>query len=550
MIRGDAHGRQRSALRLLVAAAALLIYVVDPSEDPGRRPFGQGVLMSFVVYSAALYALRRTRTLPASLAAWLDVAWITLLVAVSEATSSVFFPLYLLPILYASFGGGFRPGMAVVVACAASFAVVGTLTAPRDAGFDPAPYLVRSLYLLVLGYVTAVWGGHEVRSRARLDLLREVTALSNPRFGIDRMVGRLLEALRDHFDADSCRLVVAEEETGGAWVRTAARAKPASEQVTLPPETAGVLLAGPADAAVLVHAPRGRGGETSPKVQQLLPGAAAPAPGEPASGAALAELLEAGSLASVPFRYRANATGRLLLVRRHPRAFDPGDVEFLRQVVAQVAPVLDSVRLVDRLASDAAEEERLRIARDLHDSVIQPYLGLRLGLAAAQRALDAGRTEDGKQDVARLVELADGEIQTLRGYVRGLRSAGGTPSAGLLVSGVRRFCERFSDATGIRVDVATEGPPVESDRLAAEAFQMVAEALSNVRRHTSASRIEVHLASTGDRLCLTVTNDGAGPNDRPFSPRSLRERASALGGAVQVEGPAGGKTAVHVEIPL
>jgi signal transduction histidine kinase len=547
MTADEAQVRQRSGLRLLVAAAGLAIYLLDPSEHPGRRPLALGVLAGFLAYAAALFALRRTRSVPSSLAPWLDLAWVTAFVGVSEATSGVFYPLYLLPITYASFGGGFRPGIAVVVASAASYLLVGLLTSPSDPGVDPIRYFVRSLYLLILGYVTAVWGGYEVRSRSRLALLREVTALSNPRFGVDRTVGRLLEALRAFYGADSCRLVV--EEEGRTWMRTAARGAPPGQAADLPREVADVLLAGPGDAAVRV-ALRHRAVGPEVRVELLAAGASEPTAGEPALGAALAEALEAGALVSVPFRYHANARGRLHLVRVRPEPFAAHEVDFLRQVIDQVSPVLDNVRLVDRLASEAAEEERLRIARDLHDSVIQPYLGLRLGLAAVQGALAEGRTEEGRENVSRLVELADAELQTLRGYVRELRTAGTTPSAGPLDTGVRRFCERFSAATGIRVDVALDAVPALSDRLAAEVFQMVAEALSNVRRHTSAGRAGVRLSADGERLRLAVENDGAGQDDRAFSPRSLGERAAALGGTARVERPAPGRTAVHVEIPL
>lgn len=548
MTADEAHVHQRSGLRLLVAAAGLAIYLLDPSEHPGRRPLALGVLLAFLAWAAALYALRRRRAVPSSIAAWLDVAWVTLLVAASEATSGVFYPLYLLPITYASFGGGFRRGITVVVASAVSYLVVGLLTSPGDPGVDPIRYVVRSAYLLVLGYLTAVWGGHEVRSRTRLALLREVTALSNPRFGVDRTVGRLLEALRSFYDADSCRLVV--EEEGRTWMRTAARGAPPGEPADLPREVADVLLAGSADAAVLVRERRRWGGRVERRTELLGPGAAEPAPGDAGLGASLAGALEAEALVAVPFRYHANARGRLLLARARGAPFEPHDVEFLRQVIDQVAPVLDNVRLVDRLASDAAEEERLRIARDLHDSVIQPYLGLRLGLAAAQGALAAGRIDEGRENVARLVALADGELQTLRGYVRELRTPGAPPSVGPLDAALRRFAERFSAATGIRVDVALEAVPALSDRLAAEVFQMVAEALSNVRRHTSAGRAEVRLSAAGERLHLVVENDGAGEGPAAFTPRSLDERASALGGGVRVERPAPGRTAVHVEIPL
>jgi signal transduction histidine kinase len=150
--------------------------------------------------------------------------------------------------------------------------------------------------------------------------------------------------------------------------------------------------------------------------------------------------------------------------------------------------------------------------------------------------------------VARLLELADGEIQTLRGYVRDLRAGGAARSAGLLTGGVRRFCERFTAATGIQVDVSMEGQPLENPRLAAEVFQMVTEALSNVRRHTPAARAEVRIAIDAERLHLTVANEACGA--QPFSPRTLTERAAALGGSMRIDTPPGGPTAVHVEVPL
>jgi signal transduction histidine kinase len=79
---------------------------------------------------------------------------------------------------------------------------------------------------------------------------------------------------------------------------------------------------------------------------------------------------------------------------------------------------------------------------------------------------------------------------------------------------------------------------------------MVAEGLANVRRHTSAGRSEVRIEVAGDRLRLTVTNDEAGPGAPDFHPRSLGERAAALGGTVRVEHPEPGTTAVCVDIPL
>jgi signal transduction histidine kinase len=97
--------------------------------------------------------------------------------------------------------------------------------------------------------------------------------------------------------------------------------------------------------------------------------------------------------------------------------------------------------------------------------------------------------------------------------------------------------------------VTSAGPPI-ADRLGAEVFQMVAEALSNVRRHTAAARAEVRIETVDGQLRVTVANDGAPADPAPFFPRSLGERAAALGGNLTIEHPARGTTAVHLQIPI
>jgi len=207
---------------------------------------------------------------------------------------------------------------------------------------------------------------------------------------------------------------------------------------------------------------------------------------------------------------------------------------------------LDNIRLVDRLASGAAEEERHRIARDLHDTVIQPYLGLQLGLIALRHQLTNGGT-DGKDTLERLIALNNDGVADLRRYVRELRDS--NERDGELLPAVRRFGAKFAAATGIAVHVEAETEIHISERLAIETFQMVAEGLSNVRRHTDATRATVGLTCRNRHLTLRIENSGA-EQWEPFTPRSISERATALGGRARVERRADNTTVVLVEIPL
>src|SRR6185295_2468372 len=104
-------------------------------------------------------------------------------------------------------------------------------------------------------------------------------------------------------------------------------------------------------------------------------------------GEALAEFLSARSFVGVPLQYRERLRGRILISSERAHAFDVGDAVFLQHVANQIMPVIENIRLVERLASDASEEERNRIARSVHDRVIQPYYGLQIGLKALQSVL-------------------------------------------------------------------------------------------------------------------------------------------------------------------
>jgi signal transduction histidine kinase len=268
--------------------------------------------------------------------------------------------------------------------------------------------------------------------------------------------------------------------------------------------------------------------------------------GPPPPSERVATLLECESFVTVPLRSQRETVKRLYLITRRRHAFTAADVDLLLQVSTYLMPILDNIRLVDRLASGAAEEERRRIARDLHDSVIQPYLGLQLGLTALHRQLVAGGT-DGKDTLERLIALTNEGVTDLRRYVRELRDGG--EREGELLPAVRRFGAKFSEATGIAVHVEAETDIHVNERLAIEAFQMVAEGLSNVRRHTDAAQATVGLACRNRHLILRIENAGA-EQWEPFTPRSIAERATALGGRARVERRADNGSLVVVEIPL
>jgi signal transduction histidine kinase len=543
-------------MRLLLAASALLVILIVPTEPSRLVAATYTVLVLYTLYSVVLYvlALRDSAflTFIITWAHWVDVGWYVLLIALTSGTSSIFFFGFFFSILVASFRWGFASGLRVTGASALLFSTIGFVTATVADRFELDRFLLRPIYMLVLGYMIAYWGGFEIALKRRLTLLQEITGFSNPRFGVEHTIGTLIERLRAFYNADVCLLVLADSSTGEHRLFRADRdaSDRRIEARCITADVARLFLAVPADLAVVYpgnrrgwHRWRGASTYYAYNVQTRAPTADAYA-----ASAALAATLDGESFVSVPWRDRSEASGRLYLVAERPNAFTASDADFLLHVMEHVMPVIDNIRLVDHLATDAAEEERKKIARDLHDSIIQPYIGLHLGITAVRQKLASGST-DVTDDIERLLTLTNDGIADLRGYVHGLRDA--NEQRGGLIPAVRRFASKFGEATRIDVQVKADETIRVNDRLAAEVFQMVAEGLSNIRRHTTATRATIAFACRNERLVLWIENEGDGtPARSDFTPRSLTERAKALGGRIHVQRCDDTSTMITIEIPL
>lgn len=536
--------RLTSAMRLVLAASALLIIYIDPSEPAHFVGLTDIALVLYTIYSAVVcdLAVRRSPLLPRKILHWLDVAWYVPLIALTGGNSSLFFFFFFFAILVASFGRGFSSGLWVTLVSTLAFTLVSYLTIPWDGNFE-LNRLLLLIDLLVIGFMIAYWGGSEIKSRARLGLLKEVSLLSNPRFGVDQTIHSIIESLRSFYHADACLLVLVKNSNGGGPYqlhRVDRNNAPGYAPSEMTEEMVRVFLGASSTQAAIYN--KGMHGKTllyDIRTGQLTKSGS--------GGFKLLNAFEGKSCLTVPVHNRNQMLGRLYVVGG-ARPFDYAEIDFVLQLIGQVIPVLENIRLVDRLASAAAEQERKRIAQDIHDSVIQPYIGLQFGLAAVSQKLKAGNM-DVMNEIRDLMELTDGEIAELRRYVGGLRR-GESPQNPFLPA-VRRFASKFSEATGLHIDVKASGDLPIYDRLGAELFQMIEEGLSNVRRHSSSSYAKVEISRQNGNLVLQLKNHRrVGLADASFTPRSIADRAAALGGQTVVFTDKNNDTVVSVQIPL
>ena len=548
---GSINNRMIAVMRLVMASAILLIFFLDSTwtgQSVASPSFN--ILIFYTLFSLVLYLFEfyERPLIPAITAHWVDVGWYALLIAVSNDVNSIYLYGFFFSILIASFRWGFKSGLQVVIVSAALFIIIGMLPAPVRSELPLNQFLIRPIFLVALGFMIAYWGGLEIKLKRRLALLREVNTLSNPRFGVDRTIGSVMERLRSFYEADVCLLVMSDLHTAELHLRRADRrdpekathAQPASEQtlarLTTLPASYGVVRRGRwcrwfrvgKNCYAIDLAKGTRVDIQDEKIEEL------------------ATALDASSFITVPLRYRNEEVGRIFLTSSRP-VFESSDVSFIVQVFDQVLPIIDNIRLVDRLALDAAEYERQKIARDIHDSVIQPYIGLQIGLSAIRQKLHLGIDVTG--NVERLLQITGEEVADLRQFVSTLK-ANGRRSENLLPA-VQRFADKFGKVSGIKIYVEATSEICINDRLAAEAFQMIAEGLSNIRRHTESQQADIEMSCQDGQLTLHIKNYGGGDAaDTSFVPRSITERAVALGGQASVRQTLDGGTVVAVEIPL
>jgi signal transduction histidine kinase len=193
---------------------------------------------------------------------------------------------------------------------------------------------------------------------------------------------------------------------------------------------------------------------------------------------------------------------------------------------------------------DAADAERRRIERDLHDGAQQRLVSLAMNLGLARKTLKDVPPE-AMQVIVDAHEEAQAAIAELRDLVRGLHPAvledRGLDAA---LSGI---AARAPLPVGLTVDL----PRRPSPTVEAVAYFVVSEALTNVAKHARASRAQVEVRGRGDRLRVLVTDDGAGGADPAAGTGlgGLRKRVASVDGAFSLSSPVGGPTTITVELP-
>lgn len=198
----------------------------------------------------------------------------------------------------------------------------------------------------------------------------------------------------------------------------------------------------------------------------------------------------------------------------------------------------------------ALVDERERIARDLHDTVIQRLFAVGLSLQASMARIEPGPAAD-RMNLA--IDDIDETIRDIRSAIFALHTR--RPGGASLRDDVLTIAREAARALGFEPEVAFDGPidSAASDAMHEHLVSTLREALSNVAKHAHASRVEVDVTIRQNSLVLVVIDDGTGIDDQADAGNGLvnmRERAAGLGGHCQIRPSRAGGTTVDWSVPI
>lgn len=248
----------------------------------------------------------------------------------------------------------------------------------------------------------------------------------------------------------------------------------------------------------------------------------------------------------VPISVGGDPFGNLYLTDKEG-GFTNEDIAVVEAISRIAGAAIQTSRLQTRLRHMAVVEDRHRIARDLHDSVIQDIFAVGLGLQGLSARVDEPEVADVLDSS---IDTLDRSVTTLRRYVFELRETVVTPTG--LDEKIQTLVARMGSAYPTRVELSVE--PIESFEADDELMLLVTEALSNALRHSEAENVIIGVSRDEQQITINVSDDGIG-----FDPAAvgggmglanMRTRVLGLDGEMELDSTPGQGTTVTARIPI
>jgi len=462
--------------------------------------------------------------------------------------------------LAAAYRWGLRSTLATVGACIGLLIIQEVSWELTRGEAHLTRVLVQSAPLLAIACLVGYLGEKEIRLRIRTSLITQVVEKAHAGTGLRETMQAVLVTLLDLFKADHAVLAVRQPGSGRTFlweIKASGSAQPdlirLSELEAF--QQARYFFTAPAST---LHASKVSSSKSEKRYRVL---AGDDGPGQPAAVLwSFPDYFLAwhsfASLLVTSFTLE-EWDGRLFLFE--PDMVGEAELHLVDDLVREVAPSVYSVYRLRRLRSRAGSLERTRIARELHDTVVQALIGVDMQVAVLRRQHARSDPERTAQELAHLQTLLRQEILNVRDLIQRIKPM--DVDGNHLLDSLSFIVERFKRETGISTRFISDFQKVALPPLPArEVGRILQEALVNIRKHSGAKNVVVRLAADGDFWRLTIEDDGCGFDfsgrksiaelDAAWQgPAVIKERVRSIGGDLTIESAPGRGARLEINLP-
>jgi signal transduction histidine kinase len=560
--------------RVLLAAVCLVALSLDPGVVAPYRPV---VLILAACYLAAsltflLWAVASASTVADSLVSMhiVDLIYSPLICLFTGGFNTPAVVILLFAVLAAAYRWGFAE---TFLSAAASILLTALGRAIAETGGDAAlhlsfphprsgasTFIAGAVCLLSLGVVLGYLAEREKSFRARILAVRQLITKDTPDAGLRETLERSLRTIASLTAARKVVLAVRDDRRGKAFVWGLDGGGTALPKVQFTPLSAAEHeryffdapehswhlsrrnLAGGSEGALPCLALDARG-RRLPDEHFLFAGAF---------------FLEqwVRSVFAINFEIPSEWSGRLFVMDSKLHTHASAELGFLQSLVWEALPTVYNVHVVQRLRSRVRAQERLRIAHEMHDGLLQSLISVEMQMDLLRRrpASPQGTAEE----LRRLQQLLHQGILGARSLMARLKLAEMSPRQ--MLDAMSDMVAAFRRETGIAASFVCESDPTGLPaHVCREIACMLQEALTNVRKHSGAKSVDVRFAMEAGCWKLVIADDGRGfefsgrPSQIARDPRSaplvLEERARSIGADVEIESRPGEGSRVEILLP-
>jgi signal transduction histidine kinase len=543
--------RQIAFARPMMILLSLLALLEGPAAPNQRR--ASSFLIAYLVVSLIVVQLERVwRQRSWHLPLGCDLLALGFFLWISPSPAPVWFPY-----LFVCYLAGLRWALRSAFPLAA--AISGTLILAAAArgqiqSFSSAVWIAVAVGFFAAGAGLAFLGDRNRRFASQLAFISRVNSAMSVELGLSESLRFLLQELAAAFCAEQALLIYADEELERIFLwRLKLGESDRLVPDSVPSTRSDGFLVDDLEASICWNSLVGKGagfgwdrrnGQTLKNLPHI-------------SGRAQREL-NVRSLMTVAFDQAGKATGRVFVLNGQ-RPFRKQDLAGFEKIAKQISPGLENIFLLRHLRARAIEAERSRIARDLHDGILQTMLSIEIQLDVLRRRVQTA-PDHVISGLATLQQTVRNEGEDLRQTVTDLRPL--RMQSADLIDLMRGFAERFRNESNIPLDLLIDSAQLRApDRVCREIFQIYREALNNIKKHAKASHVVVKLSQDDSRLVLVVDDNGEGFSfagrfngdelDRlRLGPISIKERTRTVGGGLTVESNPGHGARLTIEVPL